>query len=167
VLEIGIGNGMLSSYLKGRGYAVTTLDIREELSPDIVASVLEMPLEDGAFDVVACFEVLEHLEYDCFGQALREIGRVCARKAVVSLPDQRGAVRALLKLPFVKEKRLMIPYPRLHLPALEAYHKWEISRKGYPLRRIVSDMESAGFTLERTYRVFKNPVHKFFILRKA
>lgn len=167
VLEIGIGNGLVSGYLKGRGYAVTTLDIREELSPDIVASVLEIPLDEGAFEVVACYEVLEHLDYGCFGRAMREIRRVCARKAVISLPDQGGAVRALLKAPFVKEKRLMIPYPKLRLPPLESYHKWEIGREGYPLRRVVSDIEGAGFALERTYRVFENPVHRFFVLEKA
>lgn len=167
VLEIGIGNRVVSNYLRSRGCEVTTLDIREELSPDIVASVLDMPIDDGAFDVVACYEVLEHLEYGCFGKALREMRRVCARKTVISLPDQGGALRALLKVPFVREKRLMIPYPRLRPPALEAYHKWEIGRKGYPLRRVVSDMESARFALERTYRVFENPVHRFFVLKKA
>lgn len=167
VLEIGIGNGMVSGYLKGRGYTVITLDIREELSPDIVASVLDMPIEDGAFEVVACYEVLEHLEYECFGKALREIWRVCTRRAVISLPDQSGAIRILLKVPFMREKRLMVPYPRLRPPALETYHKWEIGRKGYPLERIISDMEGAGFALEKTYRVFENPVHRFFVLEKS
>lgn len=166
ILEVGIGNGLVSGYLRSRGLEVTTLDIREELSPDIVASVLDMPLEDGSFDVVACYEVLEHLEYGDFGTALSEIWRVCGRNAVISLPDRRGAARLLLKVPFFRERRWMFSFPRIRNRVPEEYHKWEIGVKGYPLRRIVSDLRKAGFSPARTYRVFENPNHMFFVLEK-
>ena len=40
VLEIGIGNGLVSKYLKARKITVMTLNIDEKLNPDIVGSVL-------------------------------------------------------------------------------------------------------------------------------
>ncbi|MFP4634095.1 MAG: hypothetical protein ACLFM9_03990 [Candidatus Aenigmatarchaeota archaeon] len=39
VLEIGIGNGFVSSYLENRGYDVTTVDIDEDLNPDVIEDV--------------------------------------------------------------------------------------------------------------------------------
>ncbi len=39
VLEVGIGNGFVSDYLKKRNFNVTTVDIDKDLKPDIVGSV--------------------------------------------------------------------------------------------------------------------------------
>ena len=58
VLEIGIGNKTVTDYLKKQGVAVTTLDINPKLKPDIVGSVLKIPVADGFFDVILCAEVL-------------------------------------------------------------------------------------------------------------
>lgn len=167
VLEIGIGNGMVSNYLRGRGLKVTTLDIREKLHPDIVASVLDMPMADGTFDVVACYEVLEHMEYRNFNTALSEIYRVCKRNALLSLPDQNRAIRILLHVPVLGEKKWMLSTPKIKKNELDVYHKWEIGRWGYPLKRIVSDIREAGFYLCESYRVFEIPYHRFFILGKG
>jgi ubiquinone/menaquinone biosynthesis C-methylase UbiE len=167
VLEIGIGNGMVSNYLKSRGLEVTTLDVKERLRPDIVASVLDMPLGDSTFDVVACYEVLEHMEYRNFGAALSEIYRVCKRNALISLPDQNRAIRLLLHVPVLGEKKWMISTPKIKKKKLDVYHEWEIGSRGYPLKRIISDIEAAGFSLYNTYRVFEIPYHRFFILEKG
>ncbi len=167
VLEIGIGNGMVSNYLRNRGLNVTTLDIREELSPDIVAGVLDMPLDDGAFDVVACYEVLEHIAYDSFSAALSEIYRVCGRSTVISLPDQSRAIKLLFNVPGISEKKYLVSAPRVRGIELDAYHKWEIGAKGYPLRKIIHEMETAGFSITSTYRIFEHPYHRFFILEKS
>ncbi|MHA1834506.1 MAG: class I SAM-dependent methyltransferase, partial [Candidatus Baldrarchaeia archaeon] len=55
ILEIGIGNGLVSNYLKQRGYNVTTMDIDPRLNPDVAASIDRIPFTDESFDVVACF----------------------------------------------------------------------------------------------------------------
>lgn len=72
MLEIGIGNGLVCKYLKERDVNITTLDIKENVKPDVVGNVLDMPLDDNSFDVVACYEVLEHLPYEKFHAALSE-----------------------------------------------------------------------------------------------
>jgi len=76
ILEIGIGNGLVANYLKQRGYNLTTMDIDPRLNPDKVGSVTNIPFPDESFEVVACFEVLEHLPYEQFSKALSEIHRV-------------------------------------------------------------------------------------------
>ncbi|MHA1380617.1 MAG: hypothetical protein ACTSRG_19795 [Candidatus Helarchaeota archaeon] len=45
-------------------------------------------------------------------------------------------------------------------------HYWEIGKAGYPLSKIIKDIQKTGFEVEKTYRVFENPYHRFFILRK-
>lgn len=49
VLEIGIGNGFVAKYIKDRGFNMTTMDIKEDLEPDICGSVLDIPLEKRVF----------------------------------------------------------------------------------------------------------------------
>jgi 2-polyprenyl-3-methyl-5-hydroxy-6-metoxy-1,4-benzoquinol methylase len=88
ILEIGIGNGLLGKYLRDQGYRVTTLDHDPRLEPDIAASVLDLPLKDESFDVVACFEVLEHLPFEAVPQALSELRRV-SRQSVLISPNSK------------------------------------------------------------------------------
>ena len=66
ILEVGIGNGLVANYLKQRNYNVVTLDIDPNLNPMVVGSVLNLPFHDQTFDVVTCFQVLEHLPYNFF-----------------------------------------------------------------------------------------------------
>jgi len=51
-----------------------------------VGDITAMPFEDGAFDLVLCLEVLEHLPVP--GLALEEIARVSARDIVISVPHE-------------------------------------------------------------------------------
>jgi len=45
-------------------------------------------------------------------------------------------------------------------------HYWEIGKFGYPLKKIVEDIQRAGFEVKKTYRVLEFPYHRFFVLRK-
>jgi SAM-dependent methyltransferase len=52
----------------------------------VVADIYNMPFEDDSFDVVGCFEVLEHL-HDA-PRALAELNRVARRAVVMSVPHE-------------------------------------------------------------------------------
>ena len=41
---------------------------------------------------------------------------------------------------------------------------WEIGKAGYPLKRIIKEIQAVGFKIDKTYRVFEYPYHRFFIL---
>lgn len=166
VLIVGKGSGLVPEYLKLSGIKTVVLDIDVSLNPDVVASVLKMPFSDNEFDVVLCAQVLEHLPYEDFSQALSEIKRVAKIGAVISLPHFGPAVRFLFKLPLFPEIKFIIklPYPKKHI--FKGEHYWEIGKLGYPAAKIKRDIGKCGLTIAKDYIVFENPLHHFFILKK-
>ncbi len=170
ILEIGVGNKFVSRYLKERGYNVVTFDAAEELEPDHVGNILNIPFKDNSFDVVACFEVLEHIPYSDFSKALSEISRVSNSHVLLSLPDATRHFRFLIKIPNFSPAEILIPFPRIRKRTNRRVnndgHYWEIGKKDYPLNRITKAILNSGFKLIMTYRVFEYPYHRFFILKK-
>ena len=169
ILEIGVGNGFTSKYLKDRNLNVITFDVEDELSPDVVGSVLKLPFDSESFDVVACYEVLEHLLYSEFPKAMKEIHRVSRKYAVLSLPDVTTVYRINIELPKIRPIKRLVNHP-FHRPAQHAFdgeHYWEIGKTGYPLERIELDIRQAGLNIIKTYRVFEFYYHRFFVLEKA
>lgn len=169
ILEIGIGNRTVSDELRKLGFPVTTLDLDPSIGPDLQASVHALPLRERSFEVVAAFEVLEHLPYAAVPRALEEIHRVAARHAVLSLPDASKAYRIYLHVPYRGEIRraITIPAPRKRAHTYDGEHYWEIGKDGYPLRRIYGDLARAGFIVRANRRYFEEPYHRFFTLERA
>jgi len=168
ILEIGIGSGFVSKYLRDKKFNLITYDIDKTLRPDVVGTILKAPFADQSFDVVACCEVLEHLPYEDFPKALREIYRLSKKYAILSLPDSTRAYRLNIQLPKFGELKKLIPVPWLKPPVHEfnGFHYWEIGKAGYPLRKVMNEMRRAGFKIKKTYRVFEIPYHRFFVLAK-
>jgi len=170
ILEIGIGAGIVSQTLRTCGMSVTTLDHSKDLHPDVVASVTDMPLDNGSFDLVLCCEVLEHIPYRDFEKALFEIRRVANKYFIMTLPDQDRFYRAEVMLPFMKRARRLcverpLVFPPRHIP--DGEHFWEIGKKGYPLVRVCGSIESAGFSIDKTYRIWEIPWHRMFVAHKT
>lgn len=98
VLEIGCGEGMLLHHLRSElgSRSVFAVDID---APDVrsaarqipfarcaIASAYALPFADARFELAVCCEVLEHLAEP--ETALREIRRVTAGYAVLSVPNE-------------------------------------------------------------------------------
>jgi len=169
VLEIGIGNGLVCYMLRKAGIDVSTLDFDESLEPDVVASVTDMPVPDNSFDVVACFQVLEHLPFATLGKALREIHRVTRKHVVISLPQRSRFYKLDCTLPKIGRRRVSVSLPLLTQArhTMDYEHYWEIGAKGCPLHRVTELLRSSGFRVRGTYRVWENPYHRMFILAKT
>lgn len=169
VLEAGIGNGFVTRYLKRKGLNISTLDIEQELRPDIIGSVSSMPFVRNAFDVVACFQVLEHLPYGEFTRALREFHRISKKHVVLSLPDHTPVYRFNIELPRMKPIKKLIPHP-CPRPSHHEYdgdHYWIIGKSNYSLTRIKQDILQTGFRIIKSFRVFEFSGHRFFIIMKS
>lgn len=167
VLEIGIGYGLTSAYLKNSGINVVTLDIKKEFNPNVHGNVLKIPFCNDSFDVVACFEVLEHLPFQEFNNALKEIKRVTNSYVILSLPDFSQVFRVLIHLPRIGVIKKLIPLSFIKAPYHGAIsHHWEIGKKGYPLDKIIKIIKEQELKICDTYRLFDHPRHRFFLLKK-
>jgi ubiquinone/menaquinone biosynthesis C-methylase UbiE len=168
VLEIGKGNGTVSTYLSEiRGIEITTLDIDPELNPDVIGSVEDIPFSEDSFDTLLCAEVLEHLPFQVFEECLEEMRRVAQSSVVLTLPHAGFNISFSAKLiPFVERKgiNVKIPITRLMEHEFDGEHYWEVGKKGYSLDKI-RKIISIFFEIERTYCDYRDPYHRLFSLR--
>jgi len=166
LLEVGAGVGVLRDYIKDKtNIAYKSLDVAEDLNPDILGSIAAIPLPDNSFDAVCAFEVLEHIPFDQFEKALAEISRVSKKHAVISIPHFGPPVKFAIKLPFLKEIKIAfkIPYPKEHV--FNGQHYWELGKRGYSLARIRSVIKKY-FIIKKEFIPWENQYHHFYVLEK-
>jgi len=166
VLEVGTGDGVFKNVIRhNTDIAYQNIDVAEDLKPDIVGSVENIPLPEGSVDVVVAFEVLEHLPYEKFEGALTELARVARRAVVLSLPHFGPPLTFSFKIPFLPDIRFAwkIPYPRKHV--FNGQHYWEIGKRGYSVSKIRAAL-SRHFVIEKEFIPFENQYHHFFVLSK-
>jgi len=168
ILEIGIGNKFVSDYLRKIGLKVTTLDIDKRLKPEIVGSIVNLPFLNDSFEVVAAFEVLEHLPYEQFVNGLSELKMVSKKFVIISLPDWTRYIKLDLIVPKIVKIQKIINLPNIILRRhfFDGEHYWEIGKLCYPLKKIIIDIEKKGFRILKTYRIIEHPYHRLFILKK-
>ena len=167
VLEVGPGTGLFKAMAAVFGITVETLDFDPDLKPDYVGSAMAMPFQNGTYDVVCAFQMLEHLRYEDSLKAFVEMVRVCQSHVVISLPDARKAYRYQFYLPRGGTHDFLVQRPQLkapvHLPELE--HYWEINKRDYSLAKIVEDF-TKHIRLVTTYRVPEHPYHRYFVFAR-
>jgi SAM-dependent methyltransferase len=166
MLEIGAGDGFLKRFIQGAtAISYRSMDIAADLRPDIIGSAESIPLRDGAVDVVVACQVLEHLPFDKFEKALRELGRVSRRHVLISLPHYGPKVKLSLKLPRIKEIRFAakLAFPQKHV--FHGQHYWEMGKQGYSLSKVRGILKTI-FTIEKDFIPFESQYHHFFLLRK-
>ncbi len=168
ILEIGVGNGLVSHVFKLLSQSIITIDIDRYLKPDYIGDVRKLPFPNSSFDTILCAQVLEHLPYTDFTKALSELNRVCKRYTILTLPhDYMTYLLVCFKvIPFLKPITIFRTLPRWQTHSFDGQHYWEIGKKGYPLFKISREIKAAGFIIEKTYCLPENPYHRFFILKK-
>jgi ubiquinone/menaquinone biosynthesis C-methylase UbiE len=170
ILEIGVGSGLLGMMLKSIIHCnYQSMDIDEALKPDFIGSVLQMDFQDNSFDVIGCFQVLEHLPYEqCFQKALSEMLRVAKKAVVISLPNSGRIIR--MHIPKIcVQKIIKRPFAKTEDHEYDGQHYWEINKNNYEINKIIKKIDEVcklhNFFIEREYRVWENPYHHFFVLK--
>lgn len=82
VLEVGFGNGVFLGYCRSRGWQVTGVELLPELREAAIATGFPAVADDEidtlpehAFDLVAAFDVFEHIDPDVSVEFLRSLAR--------------------------------------------------------------------------------------------
>ena len=104
LLDVGCGYGVfLHHLLEARELSVEGVDVSEEsmswgVSRGLklkLASAHKLPYEDRAFHMIICSEVMEHLTWGVYEQAVDELARVAEKYILMSVPydEKRGYAR--------------------------------------------------------------------------
>jgi SAM-dependent methyltransferase len=168
LLEIGVGSGVVASYLRNIGVDVTTFDIDSSLKPDYIGSVTELPFQDGSFEAITCCEVLEHMPFEQSEKALAELYRVTSKYVIVTVPRRVLTFALLLRMPVLqmKEFRLRLPIFGLSTIPPNGQHFWELGTNGYSQSRLLRSMSRIGFKVLSTKAQPTNYSSAFFVLEK-
>jgi SAM-dependent methyltransferase len=98
VLDAGCGEGHVTAWLaealpaaeitgvEGRAEALAAFRSRNPKLRAVEGDLGALPFPDGAFELVLCTEVLEHLPEP--RRALRELGRVCTGHLLLTVPHE-------------------------------------------------------------------------------
>jgi len=167
ILEIGTGPGIFKMMLEYMDFHIETIDLDPDLKPTYVGSATELPFRDATYDVVCAFQMLEHLPYAESLRAFAEMARVSRKNVLISLPDARMTLQYKFYLSRLGNYDFLVPHPRYKAQnhQFDGEHYWEINKLGYDLRKITSDLSQYA-KLIKTYQVFENPYHRFFIFEK-
>jgi hypothetical protein len=169
ILEVGPGSGYFTTFTKGLGYSVKTADIKPWSNPDYLGDVRELDIEEK-FDLVAAFEVLQHLPYSELVSTLEKLAALSNRYVLISVPARTHRFGFSIEIPdIITPRRLGLgwlrgqhsfsikwEWPRAADPNEREWvgrddywnpHYWEVGRKSYPRSRVFGEIESAGLRI--------------------
>ena len=172
VLEVGSGSNITAELLRKSGIEVSVSDIDKQVNPDIVSDVRDIKAPDNNYDVVAAFQILEHIPFDELDKALSELSRVSKKYAVISVPYKSTGFEFVLMIPFMRtlfKKDFLdfhIRWPlKFHGFEKSGQHYWEIDSKDFKLKKVRKELEK-HFTIKKEFSPALNKFHHFFILEK-
>lgn len=177
VAEIGVGTGVVKYLVEGFGVPVTTIDINENLNPDVVAPITAAAsaLKGQTFDVVLCSRVFHHIPFADVESALENIQKLSSNYAVLVLAAEDFRIYTALRLTSKREKFFSLPIPlflkRLILKATKAsssyyYNIWKVNSSSETRKSHVDALIEKRFSIIKSYPVPKNHGHIIYILKK-
>jgi hypothetical protein len=169
ILEIGPVSGYFSSIAKSLGYDVKTADINSRTNPDYLGDFLEVDIPER-FDMVAAFEMLQHLPYEDLPAALEKIAALSSRYVFISVPASVHRFGLSVDIPrLLAPRRLGLGWlrgshtlsmtwewprnadpPESNWKGREDYwnpHYWEVGRKNYPRSLLLSEIKASGLNV--------------------
>ena len=193
VLEIGLGNGFVSSYLKNY-CEVTTADFDRNLNPDIILDISKeedfQQIQKETFDLVIICEVLEHIPFSKLEDVLKKLREITKRFVLISVPNEGNAITiSFYKSGFKKKIYFPITFPiqiitsiinhiglylsdmhyklkrRKKIFSYDGQHHWQLGVDKYSVRLFREKLRKY-FKIKFEKRLSENLYHHFFLLEK-
>jgi len=173
ILFIGIGDGLVSDYLKKFSRAeIVTYDIDPELNPDIVGDVRSLPFKNNEFDLIVAFQILEHIPFEEFPKILSKLYQISNDKVILSLPFRHVSFECIIKFPFIRTifkkpfLRILLAIP-IKFPGFKdtRQHYWEIDIKKFSVKKVRSIIRNY-FNILLEKKALLDPYRYFFVLQK-
>lgn len=168
ILEIGPWTWFTSSYLKILWYKVDTFDYFEKFNPTYCWDIREIDkIVNKKYDLVICFEVLEHIPFEEFIPTLNKFFKL-SNKVIISLPNAEfNFFTFLYRFPYMIDPKKI--YFSLSMFFKEHKynweHFWEIWKKWYSKRKIINLLKKEFYLKKVDYPLLHNK-HIFFNLDK-
>ncbi len=178
ILEVGIGNGIVTNIIKAYDIDTTTADINELLNPDKVVSITELSksFEKGEYPFVLCARVLQHLPFSEFDKALSQLRHVTSKHLLLTLPVETLRLYFQFRITGRKSIALSIPFPLIAKRLLQfvfrlddnskAQNFWKINQKSEVSMTNIREVIQNYFNIEKAYQVPEDMSHAFFVLTK-
>lgn len=169
ILEVGLGNGFTSTFLRRAGYTVTTVDINPNLAPDVCCPMSDIPKEltGQKFGLAVCCEVLEHMPVDELESNIK-ILRACSDQLYLTLPNYSRSFGfgGLFRLP--KLARNMSLFIDISIPKkLPTEHFWEVGSSKNTERSVVMRLLSKHYEQVVFKQFALNPYHLAFFCKSS
>lgn len=167
MIEIGIGNGLTSSFIRNSGIEVVTADINPNLGPDICCPLSELVEEVGGrkFDLVVCCEVLEHMPVEELERNIVTL-RALGHRLFLTLPGYTRSfgISGLIKIPWITAKDFFVYiFLPKNVDLAGTEHFWEVGSEAGTKRRTIVALLRRYYGNVRYGRISFQPNHIYFI----
>lgn len=174
ILEVGKGNGFVSGFVKDfLNYSVKSMDINKDLKPDILDDIANpKQIQEKSFDIVTCFEVLEHIPFDKSVEAVQNMSKIAGKYILISVPDMRYFAGFKFSvfgtLPVSLAKLITTKRFRKKNKTFGKDHFWEIGIKtdgvDYTAKYVKNNL-FAGMNPVEDFRCFLTPWHHYYVVK--
>lgn len=165
ILEIGIGNGFTSTYMKRAGFNVTTVDINPELQPDICCPIDELPsyIKESRFDLVVCCEVLEHMPFEEFEKNIAIINSI-GNRLYMTLPNHKKVFgfAGIIRIPKFPEVFIKKQFEMKNENPLSVEHFWEVDSSSKSSKSEIISILKRSYNSIKHDKYGLNPYHIAF-----
>ncbi|MDB9494337.1 methyltransferase domain-containing protein [Spirulina major CS-329] len=165
ILEVGIGNGFVSTFFRQAGYTITTADINPSLEPDICAPLDEIHnfLGGQTFNLVVCCEVLEHMPLERLENNIKYL-KSLGQKLFLTLPNYKRTfgLYGFLRLPKNSAYPLRMSF-NVDLPKqIGSAHFWEVGSCHQSSRQEIINLLKEHYDYVDSGYMLMNPYHIYF-----
>lgn len=173
VLEFGPGECFCANNLRTVGYTYHTVDILSKFEPTYLCSFEDFnkQLLTQSYDIVATFQMLEHVPYSEFLAGLKKLAGIANKYIVISLPYScngsqsfnykwKGQFNCITANKTVDFKPTNLP-ERSDGPT--GGHYWEIGRNGKTIESVSLDITATGLKIIKQFHS-PNPYHYFYVI---